>query len=221
MNRSEAIGQLAASLAKAQAAFLPVTKDRLASIKSRTGDSFRYNYADLATVVGAIKAALSANGLAVMQPVTAGDGHVVVTTLLAHASGEWISSDMTWPVVNTDNRSIGSGITYARRHSLLAMVGGAATDEDDDAESARGGDHDTQRPEHRPTQPAASETIPPGTALWGRLKKRDGDKASMAWSKAAKEALGAQPPPADQWTPEQAHKVELILFPIADRGPNP
>lgn len=220
MTRSESIGQLAASLAKAQASFLPVTKDRLASINSQKG-SFKYTYADLSTVVGAIKAALSANGLAVMQPVTAGDGQVVVTTLLAHASGEWIASDMTWPVVNTDNRSIGSGITYARRHSLLAMVGGAATDEDDDAESARGGDHDTARPEHRPTQPAATEALPPGTRLWNRLKARDGAKANLAWSKAAKEALGPTPKSAEEWTPEEAHKVELILFPISDRGPNP
>lgn len=149
MQTSPAIGNLVAALALARAKFRAITKDRNASIQSAKG-SFRYSYADLATVTEATVAALSDNGLAVLQPVRSEDGSVIVTTVLAHSSGEWISEEMRWPVASTDNRSIGSGITYARRHSMLAMVGAAATDEDDDAETARGGDHDTARPSAKP-----------------------------------------------------------------------
>jgi hypothetical protein len=170
MQRSENIGQLIGALAVAQAKFKAVTKDRNASIQSKTGGSFRYSYADLATGIGAVKDALSANGLAVVQPARLGEGVITVTTLLAHSSGEWISEEMSWPVAATDNRSIGSGITYARRHSLLAMVGAAATDEDDDAESARGGAHDTasappprQQQQARPPAPREPSGKPPVT----------------------------------------------------------
>lgn len=145
MQKSEAIGQLAAALALAQAKFRAIGKDKTARIQSQKG-SFSYTYADLATVVEATRLALAEQGLSVMQPVRMGEGQITVTSILAHKSGEWVSEEMSWPIAAADNRSIGSGITYARRHAYLAIVGGAATDEDDDAEAARGGDHDTARP---------------------------------------------------------------------------
>lgn len=48
-----------------------------------------------------------------------------LTTLLAHASGEWISSD--WPVcaakeVEAPHR-MGASLTYGRRYALFALVG--------------------------------------------------------------------------------------------------
>jgi hypothetical protein len=217
MNRSENIGQLVAALAVAQGKFKAVTKDRNASIQSAKG-SFRYSYADLATVVSAIRDALSANGLAIMQPVRADNGVVAVTTILAHSSGEWISEEMTWPVASTDNRSIGSGITYARRHSLLAMVGGAATDEDDDAETARGGDHDTARPPPRsvePRPPAAAEPVAsPAKILWNRAKVKWGKDATVHYSAAVECAGIPRDKPSESWTMEQAQQVELALFPL-------
>lgn len=192
MNTSPSIANLVAALSVAQSKFRPVTKDRNASIQSKTGGSFRYAYADLATGIGAIKEALSANGLAVVQPARLGDGSIVVTTLLAHSSGEWISEEMSWPVAASDNRSIGSGITYARRHSLLAMVGAAATDEDDDAESARGGDHDTAppapRPQAKPAKDAPRTIEDRKLAIVGELKALGFEPAGI--SHFVKDALG-------------------------------
>jgi hypothetical protein len=223
MNRSENIGQLAAALAAAQSKFRPVTKDRMASIQSQKG-SFKYQYADLATVVTAIKDALAANNLAIMQPVHMEPNVVMVTTMLAHGSGEWISEVMTWPVASTDNRSIGSGITYARRHSLLAMVGGAATDEDDDAEQARGGDHETARPPpHRkpdpaPNHPPASDHKPAGLAphetLWTDIKTfLQGDEAATkaVIVKAATELWGEKVPPKATWTPKDCAELKKMI----------
>lgn len=219
MNRSESIGNLAGALATAQAKFRAVTKDKNASIQSKTGGSFRYSYADLATVVGAIKDALSANGLAVLQPVHAIEGMVVVTTLLAHSSGEWISEEMRWPVVNSDNRSIGSGVTYARRHSLLAMVGAAATDEDDDAETARGGDHDTAKPHPKPNHPPASDDKPPGKilpheALWTDVVTfLQGDETSAKGCivAAATKLWGTTVPPKATWTPKDCAELKKMI----------
>jgi hypothetical protein len=165
MERSESIGNLAASLAKARAAFKSISKDRSAKIVSTKG-SFSYSYADLATVVEATSSALAANEIAVLQPTSLSGGHVVVTTVLAHSSGEWVSESMEWPIVATDNRSIGSGITYARRHSLLAMVAAAATDDDDDAEAARGGSRPTaQAQRNHGSWPPGVPAVAAGTKI--------------------------------------------------------
>src|SRR5229473_1225523 len=52
-------------------------------------------------------------------------GQIQLTTLLAHSSGEWISSD--WPVCavseTTAPHRMGAALTYARRYALFALVG--------------------------------------------------------------------------------------------------
>ena len=58
-------------------------------------------------------------------------GFVNVTTTLAHASGEWISSD--WPVCSLEDvaspKRMGAALTYARRYALFALVGIAGEDD--------------------------------------------------------------------------------------------
>src|SRR5260370_9981803 len=52
-------------------------------------------------------------------------GQIRLITLLAHASGEWISSD--WPVCPISETAaphkMGAALTYARRYALFALVG--------------------------------------------------------------------------------------------------
>ena len=60
-------------------------------------------------------------------------GVVNLTTVLAHASGEWIASD--WPVcaiaeTATPHR-MGAALTYARRYALFTLVGIAGEDDVD------------------------------------------------------------------------------------------
>src|SRR4030088_2499381 len=58
-------------------------------------------------------------------------GMVNLTTMLAHASGEWIASD--WPVcpiAETANpQRMGAALTYARRYALFTLVGIAGEDD--------------------------------------------------------------------------------------------
>ncbi|HVX57008.1 MAG TPA: ERF family protein, partial [Candidatus Saccharimonadales bacterium] len=60
-------------------------------------------------------------------------GLIRLTTILAHASGEWMSSE--WPVCSvTETNSphrLGAALTYARRHSLFTLVGIAGDDDRD------------------------------------------------------------------------------------------
>src|ERR1700751_4842480 len=56
---------------------------------------------------------------------------VSLTTVLAHASGEWIASD--WPVCALSEmatpRRMGAALTYARRYALFTLVGIAGEDD--------------------------------------------------------------------------------------------
>ena len=126
---SATIGALAAALAKAQGAIEGATKGKV-------NPHFKSRYADLSSVVEACKAALSANGLAVVQSVSSeGDNKVTITTMLLHTSGEWMRSALTLAAGKSDPQGIGSAITYGRRYGLAAMVGVAPV-EDDDANEA-------------------------------------------------------------------------------------
>src|ERR1700744_2253815 len=56
---------------------------------------------------------------------------IYLTTLLAHASGEWMSSE--WPVCAASETSaphrLGAALTYARRYALFTLVGIAGEDD--------------------------------------------------------------------------------------------
>ena len=58
-------------------------------------------------------------------------GIVNLTTVLAHASGEWIASD--WPVCAISETAtphrMGAALTYARRYALFTLVGIAGEDD--------------------------------------------------------------------------------------------
>ena len=126
MNKSESIAALAAALATAQGSMKGAVKDS-------SNPFFKSKYADLASVVEAIRAAFSANGLSYIQTVEPSDkDEVRVETTLLHASGEWISCGiLALPVNKVDCQGFGSALTYARRYSLSAAVGIAAEADDD------------------------------------------------------------------------------------------
>lgn len=129
--QSETIGALAAALAKAQSQISGAVKDA-------ANPFFKSKYADLESVWQACRKPLTDNNLAVTQTSRyTTDGLMLVTTLL-HSSGEWISGEM--PVVTKDAspQAQGSGITYARRYALAAIVGVYQTDDDAEAAQARG-----------------------------------------------------------------------------------
>ena len=58
-------------------------------------------------------------------------GFIQLTTMLAHSSGEWMSSD--WPVCPVSETAaphrMGAALTYARRYALFTLVGIAGEDD--------------------------------------------------------------------------------------------
>lgn len=99
---------------------------------------FKSKYADLADVIQAVKPVMVANGLSLVQSPYDGDnGRVGVVTQLNHVSGQWARGMYSMPVTKNDPQAVGTGISYARRYALLAILGLAAEDDDGNAASEK------------------------------------------------------------------------------------
>lgn len=147
---SEQIGELAIALAAAQSEFTAIERRFTAKVKSKKGEdsSYTYKYADLDTVLQAVRPALSNHQLALMQfPTTRKDALTVMTMLVHGPSQQWVRNHLTVGCFGTDPQEIGSAETYARRYGLCALIGVAATQGgDDDGERASRGARRAEEP---------------------------------------------------------------------------
>jgi hypothetical protein len=156
---SETVAALATALAKAQAALINPEKSLIATIRSgRPGEAERsFRYAPLASGLDIVRKTLGQHEIATVQTtaIDQASGMVQLTTMLAHASGEWVASD--WPVcpiAETANpQRMGAALTYARRYALFTLVGIAGEDDLDSPDLAHG---------------APSPSGPPGTSIGAR-----------------------------------------------------
>jgi hypothetical protein len=197
LRSSETIGAIAAALARAQAELVNPEKLLTATIKSpnpREGDR-TFRYAALSNGLDIVRKSLGGQEIATVQTTAIDNeaGLIRLTTVLAHSSGEWLSSG--WPVCGIGEiaapRRMGAALTYARRYALFTLVGIAGEDDldapdlnavvrtDDDNAPAPGGRSSNGRAsearataEQRPTEPASnglrSEAAAPAPANAGR-----------------------------------------------------
>lgn len=129
MKTSESIKNIAVALIDAQ------TKIKFA-VKDSTNPHFKSRYADLASVIDAVKESLNLNGIAFIQtPTESPAGTLALNTRLLHTSGEWIEDTAVCPLQKNDPQGYGSALTYLRRYSLSAICG--LYQDDDDGEAAR------------------------------------------------------------------------------------
>jgi hypothetical protein len=132
---SETIGTIAAALAKAQAQLVNPEKSLVGTIRSDQprGPERSFRYAPLSGGLDIVRKTLSQYEIATVQATSIDEtvGIVRLSTVLAHASGEWIASD--WPVCpigETERpQRMGAALTYARRYSLFTLVGIAGEDD--------------------------------------------------------------------------------------------
>jgi len=124
MKTSESITKISPALVNAQ-------KDFLSAKKSSDNPFFKSKYADLQSVISAVKESLNENGIAFIQSPTESEGDVLkLTTRLLHESGEWIEDTAVCPLVKRDPQAFGSALSYLRRYSLSAMCGIYQADDD-------------------------------------------------------------------------------------------
>jgi hypothetical protein len=154
--RSDSIAQLAAALAKAQIELVNPTKTLTGVIDrwGSGGEGQSYRYAPLSAGLEIVRKTLCKHELAVIQTthVDWDVEMVMLTTTLAHGSGEFMSA--SWPVCRTADMSnpklMGAALTYARRYGLFTLVGIAGEDDLDAPELDQGilGNR-TLRPRHQ------------------------------------------------------------------------
>lgn len=183
------------SLVVAHQHITPVTKDR-------TNTYYSNKYATLDNILETIRPILFGHGLMIVQGgVDAPKGSIAVETLLAHISGEWISSVYTVPltpigkkgeVTEPTAQAAGSAITYARRYGVSSMLALATEDDDDGNDASKTGPYAPEATQSQPTPksaPASMEPVCPkcGGACWDNRQENDarlakGERLRPDWS---------------------------------------
>jgi len=197
---SDSTAKIDAALAKAQGEIEHAVKDK-------TNPHFRSKYADLTSVWGACRDALSKNGISVTQwPIHSTDGRLHIMTRLAHA-GEWMCAHFSLPVQKQDAHGYASGTTYAKRIALSAAVGVVA-DEDDDGNAASAPRSETIR-----------QVEPPASTMAGRKIESDGVRKAREWvnSEALPAVAACKTAEAlNVWTAENAKIRERVKIVVPD-----
>jgi hypothetical protein len=179
---SETIGAIAAALARAQAKLTNPEKALIATIRASNpkDQDQTFRYAALSSGLDIVRKALGAHEIATVQT-TAIDkeaGLIRLTTTLAHASGEWVSSE--WPVCAISEtaapRRMGAALTYARRYALFTLVGIAGEDDLDAPDLVEGakrarGAADEGGIAARSQPAVAADLRPPATLAARRAEK--------------------------------------------------
>jgi ERF superfamily len=193
---SETVAALAAALAKAQAELINPEKSLTATIRSwRTGEAVQtFRYAPLSSGLDIVRKTLGQHEIATVQT-TALDqtaGVINLTTILAHASGEWIASD--WPVSpiseTASPQRMGAALTYARRYALFTLVGIAGEDDLDAPEiqgcppspvlsSNPGESIENQNPRHMPPRTSCNRDGRNRTKVAGPVVPNSDDSAAL------------------------------------------
>lgn len=162
---SEAIGTIAAALAKAQVELVNPEKSLIATIGpgSSTQSERTFRYAPLSSGLEIVRKVLGRHEIAVIQTtVIDQSGLIRLSTVLAHASGEWLSSD--WPVCPSSETAnpqrLGAALTYARRYALFTVVGIAGEDDVDAPPQLAPSDETLPAPEVAVRSPSAQKKRP-------------------------------------------------------------
>lgn len=138
INSSPQIGQIASALATAQGLFQNPKKNKKVRVRTKSGGSYEFAYADLIACFDAVRKPMADNGLSFIQAMVVGDDSKFrLVTRLMHNSGEWLESTTPLFVDDASSQSFGSALTFMKRYALCAMLGIAA-DDDDDANAADG-----------------------------------------------------------------------------------
>ncbi len=128
---SENRNELYAALSKAQGEFLSAAKDS-------DNPFFKSKYASHSSIVQACQHALTKNGLCIMQPIDNIEGKEYVTTILAHSSGQHITSRVEVivdPKSKNYTQARGACQTYLRRYALQSILNISFASDDDDGNS--------------------------------------------------------------------------------------
>ena len=128
-----------AALAAAQGEFPPILRERTVRIKQREGPEYTFKYAELGTIIAAVRPALAKNGLSLRSRIVPAQapGFVWLQSVLAHSEGYEDIVELQIQVAS-DMKLFGGQLTYARRYLGSGQLGIASEDDDDENGTAAG-----------------------------------------------------------------------------------
>lgn len=181
MNQSEKLTTLFSDLAKAQAEFPTLPKDK---------NGYNYKYTDLDTVISTLRPILAKHNIGFMQTLTTtGNGMSAMTTRLFNAAGEWLEDTTPLPGISLAKgnaaQNLGAAITYMKRYTLCAMLG-VSCDEDPDGKPDGNPDFNARTQNNKNDQKGASKQPP--------KKGPAGGPDTPAQQKRIKELLATKSP---------------------------
>ena len=179
MNHSDKVVEINKALHLAQSQMSGAKKDS-------ENPHFKSKYADLASVIDAVRKPFADNGLSFTQIIGVygfGDGEEKfgLTTRISHTSGEFISGTVPInpAVIERKIQEFGSLISYLKRYALQAMAG--LPSEDDDGEASMDRDKPPKGARSGTSQQASNSYTTTNTksavqksllvSLWDRAKK--------------------------------------------------
>lgn len=181
------------ALARAQATFSKVTKSRSVTVwgtgKNGNRTSYSYRYADLESVLAAVRPSLNREGIYLSQPVAIEEGRLICETVLYWRDATLSAGKIALPVqkgTKNDTQSLGSAITYARRYCLCAALAVAADDDDDGAGAGTETTAQQAQPQAaqqaQPLQaPPPAPEVQPAVRAAGEAAAAAGWRAFAAW----------------------------------------
>lgn len=96
-----------------------------------------YFFAPLPKILDLVRPILSKNALAIRFQTQPDGANILVTCEIVHATGTVVSAASLHSPSNANMQVVGSGLTYARRYTLVAALGIAADDDDDGEATAK------------------------------------------------------------------------------------
>ena len=96
-----------------------------------------YHFAPLPEILDLARPVLARHALAVRFQTAPDANNILVTCEVVHATGTVVSAASLYSPSNANMQTVGSGLTYARRYTLVAALGIAADDDDDGEATAR------------------------------------------------------------------------------------
>ena len=134
------------SLVKAKKAFKPIKRSATATVYTKGGSQYSYDYATLTDIKESIDPALFANGLNMIYIIHSCDVRPKLRAMLIHESGEMIESEYplilradlqdpklpaSIPTYSVDtHQTFGAAITYAMKYLTIALLGLSSVDDD-------------------------------------------------------------------------------------------
>jgi len=140
-------------------------KDGKVDFQSSKGRT-HYTHATLGAIVERITPHLSAQGLSIAWSTQQAQGSVTVTCRVTHAAGHSEEVALVGPPDDSGNKNriqqVGSSVTYLQRYTLLAALGLATADQDDDGQGygAKTPPRAAEGPRTRSQEPPAEPKTP-------------------------------------------------------------